>query len=94
MTFKITMKEIWAVVFAVAGFLIYIGQRATVNGVVQYDYNFAAVVCGAIAVVIAGLGAYTLKGDIGEQPPMPHYGLLGIVALVGIYHVLNGASII
>lgn len=94
MTFKITTKEIWAIVLAVAPFVLYFGQSASVNGVVQYDYNYAGIVAGPLAIIVAGYAAFTLKRDIGEQPPMPHYALLGVCALVGVYQFLNGASII
>jgi hypothetical protein len=94
MAFKLTAKEIWAVLLALAPFVVYFGQRATVNGVVQYDYNYAGVVLGVLAVAITGYAALRLKPEIGGQPPLPHYGLLGAAAVLGVYQVLNGASII
>lgn len=94
MNFKVTTKEIWAIVLAVAPFLLYFGQSATVNGVVQYDYNYVGIVAGPLAIIVAGYAAVTLKRDIGDQPAMPHYALLGVCALVGLYQLLNGASII
>jgi hypothetical protein len=94
MAFKVTAKEIWAIVLALASFLIYVGERVTVNGIVQHDYNYAGIVCGVLAIAVAAYGAVTLKKDIGEQQPMPHYALLGGCALLGLYQALNGASII
>ncbi len=94
MPFKITSKEIWAIVLAIAPFVVRFGSSATVNGVVQYDYNYVGVVAGALAIMIAGYAAVKLKADIGDQPPMLHYVLLGTAALVGLYQLLNGASII
>jgi predicted lysophospholipase L1 biosynthesis ABC-type transport system permease subunit len=94
MAFKITSKEIWAIVLAIAPFVLRFGSRATVNGVVQYDYNYVGIVAGALAIAVAGYAAMKLKADIGDQPPMPHYLLLGAAALLGLYQLLNGASII
>jgi len=94
MTFKVTAKEIWAIVLALASFLIYIGERVTVSGVVQHDYNYAGIVCGVLAIAVAAYATLTLKRDIREQAPMPHYALLSACAALGLYQALNGASII
>lgn len=94
MAFKITTKEIWAIVLAISPFILRFGSRATVNGVVQYDYNYVGVVAGVLAIVVTIIGVVTLKRDIAEQPPMLHYLLLGASALLGLYQLLQGASII
>ena len=95
---KVTKTEIAALVFALLPFVVRIGDRSveTVNGVerVRWDYNYAGVILGLVALVAVYIGLRDLKHDVPDQPPAPHYAVLGAIALLALYQIAKGAFLI
>lgn len=95
---KVTKAEIAALVFALLPFVVRIGDRAveTVNGVtrVKWDYNYAGIVLGVVALVAIYIGLRDLKDEQPEQPPMPHYAICGAIGLLALYQIAKGAFLI
>lgn len=93
-----TKAEIAALVFALLPFVVRIGDRAveTVNGVtrVKWDYNYAGIVLGIIALVAIYVGLRDLKDEQSEQPVAPHYALCGAIGLLALYQIARGAFLI
>lgn len=89
--------KIGALVAALLPFVVYFGDRSTVtrDGVtrVLFDYNYAGVVLGVLAVILAVIAARNLPRG-AQAAPMPHYAVLGAIALLGLYQALKGASLI
>ncbi len=95
---KMTRSEIAALVCALLPFVVVIGDRSveTINGVthVRWDYNYAGVILGVIALVVVYVGLRDLKEDIGEQPPAPHYAIFAAIVLLALYQIAKGAFLI
>ena len=95
---KVTKAEIAALVFALLPFVVVIGDRSVeaVNGVtrVKWDYNYAGVVLGVVALVAIYIGLRDLKHEQPEQPPMPHYAICGAIGLLALYQIAKGAFLI
>jgi len=95
---KVTRSEIAALVCALLPFVVNIGDRLvqTIDGVtrVRWDYNYAGVVLGVIALVVVYVGVRDLKEDIGEQAPAPHYAIFGAIVLLALYQIAKGAFLI
>jgi hypothetical protein len=95
---KVTKAEIAALVFALLPFVVRFGDRSveTVNGIerVKWDYNYAGVVLGVVALVAIYIGLRDLKDEQPEQPPMPHYAICGAIGLLALYQIAKGAFLI
>jgi len=99
--FRPTRRGIVALVLALAGFVVHVGESSTtiVNGKVtsSHDYNYAAFVLGLIAIGLAGYVARAILAN-GEKeaagPPAMHFAFLGLVAVLGAYQVLHGLDIV
>jgi hypothetical protein len=95
---KVTRNEIAALICALLPFVVHIGDRSvqTINGVTQvrWDYNYAGVVLGVIALVVVYVGLRDLKQHIGDQTPAPHYAILGTITLLALYQIAKGAFLI
>ena len=95
---KLTRSEIAALVCALLPFVVVIGDRSveTINGVthVRWDYNYAGVILGVIALVVVYVGLRDLKENIGEQPPAPHYAIFAAIVLLALYQIAKGAFLI
>jgi hypothetical protein len=95
---KVTRREIAALVCALLPFVVVIGDRSveTINGVtrVRWDYNYAGVILGVIALVVVYVGLRDLKEDSGEQAPAPHYAIFAAIALLALYQIAKGAFLI
>lgn len=89
--------KIGALVAALLPFVVTFGDRATEtrDGVrrVLWDYNYAGVVLGVLAVVLAIAAARNLPRS-AQASPAPHYAILGAIALLGVYQALKGGSLI
>ena len=68
---KVTKAEIAVLVFALLPFVVRFGDRSveTVNGIerVKWDYNYAGVVLGVVALVAIYIGLRDLKDEQPEQ---------------------------
>ena len=95
---RVTRNEIAALVLAALPFVVSIGDRSvvTVNGVTQvrWDYNYAGVVLGIIALVVLYVGVRDFKEHVGDQAPAPHYAILAAIALLALYQIAKGAFLI
>ena len=95
---KVTKAEIAALIFALLPFVVRIGDRTveTVNGVtrVKWDYNYAGILLGIIALVAIYIGLRDLRDEQSEQLLAPHYALCGAIGLLALYQIANGAFLI
>jgi hypothetical protein len=95
---KVTSKEIVGLICALLPFVVHIGDRSvvTINGVetVRWDYNYAGVVLGVIALAVTYAGLRDLKQDIRNQAPAPHYAIYAVIAVIAIYQIAKGAYLI
>jgi len=97
---KVTKAEIAALVFALLPFVVRIGDQSveTVSGVtrVKWDYNYAGVILGVMALVAIYISLRDLNSEQPEQPqqPMPHYALCGAIGLLALYQIAKGAFLI
>ncbi len=95
---KLTSREIGGAICALLPFVVRIGDRSVVvvNGVqqVRWDYNYAGVVLGLLAVAICVSGLANLKEDVRAQDPRPHYAIYGAIILLGLYQAAKGAWLI
>ena len=95
---RLTRNEIIACVCALLPFVIRIGERSvqTVNGVteVRWDYNYAGIVLGVVALWIAFVGLRDLKQDIQNQAPAPHYAIFAGIILLALFQSAKGAFLI
>lgn len=93
-----TRNEIIALVCTLLPFVVRIGDRSvqTVNGVsrVLWDYNYAGIVLGLVALVVLFVGLRELKEHIGDQNPLPHYSIIALIALLALYQIARGAFLI
>lgn len=99
--FRPTRRTVAALVLGVAAFFVFFGEssRRTVNGVVtsEHTYNYAAVILGAIAILLVAGEAYRLfRGDrtAFEGPLGAHAAAFLAVAALGLYQVLHGADLV
>ncbi len=97
---KVLKHEIGAFVLAALPFVVKLGDRAveTVNGIttVKWDYNYAGVVLGLIALLVVYIGVRDLKESIEyeDEPPAPHYAIFTAIVLLAIYQIAKGAFLI
>ncbi len=95
---KVTRHEITAFVLALLPFVVSVGDRSvqTINGVprVLWDYNYAGVILGVVALVVVYIGLRDLKENIGDQPPAPHYAIFAAIFLLALYQIAKGAFLI
>jgi hypothetical protein len=97
---KVMKHEIGAFVLAALPFVVKIGDRSveTINGVAQvrWDYNYAGIVLGIIALVVVYAGQRDLKESIEleDEPRAPHYAIFAAIALLAIYQIAKGAFLI
>ena len=97
---KLTKHETTALVLAVLPFVVTVGDRATVtvNGVttVRWDYNYAGVVLGLIALVVVYMGVRDLNASLAYKPERraPHYAIFTPIALLAVYQLSKGAFLI
>ena len=105
---RLTKQEIGALILAALPFVVHYRDRAvaTSDGEtrVLYDYDYAGVILGAIALVVVVFALvatrdhfrseYPVREDLrGEQAGF-HYAVLAAIALLAVYQVLKGASLI
>ncbi len=93
-----TKHEIGALILAALPFVVRIGDRSveTINGVtrVRWDYNYAGVVLGIVALIVVYVGVRDLTETIGEEAPVPHYAIFAAIVLLAIYQIAKGAFLI
>ncbi len=100
MTMKPTKHEMTALVLAVLPFVVQVRDRAveTVNGVttVRWDYNYAGVVLGLVALLVVYMGVRDLNAsrEYKPEPRAPHYAIFTPIALLAIYQAAKGAFLI
>ncbi len=93
-----TRSEMTALGAALAPFVIHFGDsyRHTVNGqvVTAYDYNYAGVLFGVVAIVLAVQAYLKLHVEgTGQYRAVHMIGIAGIVALA-LYQIARGASLL
>ena len=97
---RLLQHEKTALVLAALPFVVYIGERATAsfNGVtiVRWDYNFAGVILGLIALFVVYLGVRELHASIVYRldPRAPHHAIFTAISLLAIYQIAKGASLL
>jgi hypothetical protein len=97
---KVTKHAITALVLAALPFVITIGDRAarSVNGIetVVWDYNYAGVIFGFIALLVLYMGVRDLHAPSASKPEprAPHYAMFAAIGLLAIYQAAKGASLI
>jgi hypothetical protein len=93
-----TRSELTALGLALAPFVVYFGESSThtVNGEVisHYDYNYAGIVLGVVAIVLAFKALLRLRTEAPTQPRVPHWVALVGIAALGAYQVARGASLL
>jgi hypothetical protein len=99
--FRPTRRTVVALALGVVAFFVFFGESSsrTVNGVVvsEHTYNYAAVVLGAIAMLLVAGEAYRLfRGDrtAFAGPLGAHVVVFVAVAALGLYQVLAGADLV
>jgi hypothetical protein len=89
--------KIGALVAALLPFVVHFGDRSTVTRdgetTVLFDYNYAGVVFGLLAVGLAIAAARNLPRS-AQAAPVPHYAILAAIAALGVYQALDGAALI
>jgi hypothetical protein len=97
---KLTKRERTGLILAALPFVVTVGDSAavTVNGVttVRWDYNYAGVVLGLIALLVVYMGMRDLNASIAykPEPPAPHYAVFAAIGLLAIYQIAKGAFLI
>ena len=97
---KLTKHEKIALVLAALPFVVTVRDWSveTVNGVttVRWDYNYAGVVLGLIALCVVYTGVRELNASIAykPQPRAPHYAIFAAIALLAVYQIAKGASLL
>jgi hypothetical protein len=97
---KLTKHEKTALGLAALPFVVKFTDRAeaTVNGVttVLWDYNYAGVVLGLIALIVVCVGVRDLHVSIAykQKPRAPHYAIFAAIGLLAIYQSAKGAFLI
>ena len=97
---KLTKHEKTALVLAMLPFVVKFSERAeaTVNGVttVLWDYNYAGVVLGLVALIVVYMGVRDLNASIAyrREPRAKHYAIFAAIGLLAIYQIAKGASLI
>ena|SRR5690349_15172445 len=97
---NLTKHEQAALVLAALPFVVKFSDRAqaTVNGVttVLWDYNYAGVVLGLVALIVVYMGMRDLHASIAykPQPRAPHYAIFTAIGLLAIYQIAKGAFLI
>jgi hypothetical protein len=63
---------------------------------VRWDYNYAGVVLGLIALLVVYMGMRDLNASIAykPEPPAPHYAVFAAIGLLAIYQIAKGAFLI
>jgi hypothetical protein len=94
-----TRSALAALGVALAPFVVTIGSRysETINGQVvrAYDYNYAGIVFGIIAVIMAVRAVIRLPAEAASNEPRAVHivAIAGIVALA-LYQIARGASLL
>src|SRR5262249_54297071 len=99
---KLTKHEMTALVLAALPFVVSVRDRATetVNGVttVRWDYNYAGVVLGFVALLVVYMGVRHLlacpRSENKPEPRAPHYAIFTPIVLLAIYQMAKGAFLI
>jgi drug/metabolite transporter (DMT)-like permease len=95
--FRPTKRTVLALVLALAGFVVTIGDSGqTIEGgrvTDSYEYNYAAVGLGSLAIAVAALEAMRLLRTRDSQLPV-HLVLLAGVGLLGLYQILSGSDLL
>jgi hypothetical protein len=97
---KLTKHAKTALVLAVLPFTVRVGERAasTINGVttVHWDYNYAGVVLGLVALIVVCVGVRDLHVSPAYDPESraPHYAIFMAIVVLAIYQSAKGASLI
>jgi hypothetical protein len=97
---KLTKYERTALTLAALPFIIRVGERATmtINGVttVRWDYNYAGVLLGLVALLVIYMAVRDLFASQAYKPePLaPHYAICAPIALLAIYQIAKGASLL
>ena len=97
---KLTKHATTALALAALPFVVKFSDRAeaTVNGVttVLWDYNYAGVVLGLVALLVVYMGVRDLNASIAyrPQPRAPHYAMFAAIGLLAIYQTAKGAFLI
>ena len=97
---KLTKHAKTALTLAALPFVVRIGERmsSTVNGVttVWWDYNYAGVVLGLVALLVVCVGVWNLDACLAgkPEPRAPHYAIFAAIAALAIYQSAKGASLL
>jgi hypothetical protein len=97
---KLTKHARTGLVLAALPFVVKVGDSAavTVNGVttVRWDYNYAGVVLGLIALLVVYMGVRDLNASIAykPEPRARHYAIFAAIGLLAIYQSAKGAFLI
>jgi hypothetical protein len=97
---RLTKYQRTALVLAALPFVVSVSERAstTINGVtrVSYDYNYAGVVLGLIALLVILIGVRDLHASqvYKPEPRAPHYRIFATIAVLAIYQIAKGASLL
>jgi hypothetical protein len=97
---KLTKHAKTALTLAALPFVVRVGERAemTVNGVttVRWDYNYAGVVLGLVALLVVYMGVRDLNASLAyrPQPCAPHYAIFAAIVVLAIYQSAKGAFLI
>jgi hypothetical protein len=93
-----TRSELTALGVALAPFVVYFGEsgRHTVNGEVvgHYDYNYAGIVLGVVAIVLAVKALRKLPAEAPNQPRPLHFAAAAGIAVLALYQIARGASLL
>jgi surface polysaccharide O-acyltransferase-like enzyme len=94
-----TRSELSALGFALAPFVVSVGDSysRTENGVVvaAYDYNYAGVVLGVVAIALAvrAFARLPREAPAGDSRPL-HLLAIGAIVGLALYQIARGASLL
>src|SRR5262245_66053812 len=93
-----TRSMLWALGCALAPFVVYVGSSTThtVNGQVtsHTDYNYAGIVLGVVAIMLAVKAVLRLPVEAPTQPRALHLVAGAAVAALAVYQIARGASLL
>jgi surface polysaccharide O-acyltransferase-like enzyme len=93
-----TRSELTALAVALAPFVVYFGESRTqtVNGQVisHYDYNYAGVVLGIVAIVLVVRALRRLPAEVPAQARTLHWLVLAGISVLAVYQIARGASLL
>jgi hypothetical protein len=93
-----TRSEIIALVVALAPFVVYFGASGTqtVNGQITsyYNYNYAGIVLGVVAIGLAIRAVSRLPEEAPSQPRALHLAVAAGIAVLAVYQIARGASLL